>query len=164
MRWTKLELHRDHLSDEIRRLHAIANGLPVMDAFRHDADNRALQNDIPKHLCLDAEDIVADYLTQVVREWYGLQQSQTRALFETVPLDLVITHPSKWTYEARNKTVRAALKAFSPAMFHQRRFISLVPEPEACALYTAQSAIANHRGRLQAVSLSLFVAVLLFNH
>jgi len=151
MRWTKLELNDGSLGEEIKRLAAVVKGLGLMSEFRSNAAQRVLINNIPRHLGLDAEDIVTEYLTRVVREWFAFQQAETRSLFGNVPLDLVITHPSEWTYAARNKTTRAVLKAFSMELFPMRRHISLIPEPDACAIYTAHSAAAADRGRLYRV-------------
>jgi len=154
MRWTKLELHGGNLGDEIKRLRAIVQGLSLVNDFRAEAALRVRSNNIPRDLGMSGEAIVAEYLTRVVREWFSFQQADLRSLFNNVPLDLVITHPSEWTYEAQNKTVRAVLRAFSVEMFPMRRYISLVPEPEACALYTAHNAAGSDRGRLQRVYLS----------
>jgi hypothetical protein len=152
MRWTKLELEEAEIGDEINRLRDAVKGLRLMTQFTTETRDRVLNHDIPHHLGMDAEYIVTEYLSHVFREWYDVLAAEVRSLFENISIDLVITHPSNWSYKAQNKTVRAVLGAFSKKVFPTLRNISLFTEPEACALYTAHRAALADRARLHPVS------------
>ena len=51
-----------------------------------------------------------------------------------------------------NKTYRASVAALPKEMFPTLRDVYLVPEPEACALYTVQEMIKKDRNSLIPVS------------
>jgi hypothetical protein len=93
MRWTKLELEPRTTTRELDVLRELVRGLDLIKNLQSD-DNAAFTNDIPRHLAKDAEDIVMDYLGEVAREWYAYMKSQGRHTLDTVPLDIIVTHPA----------------------------------------------------------------------
>jgi hypothetical protein len=175
MRWTKLELEAGTKLLELQRLAGVAKGLRLIAQFRADP-NAGSDNSVPEHLTLSAEDIVAFLLRKIVRTFWHDRQADNRVAFSASPVDLIITHPAVctgfltsdglhfeayrfsntqvWSYEARNKTVRAVLGAFQRPMFPTLQDIFMCSEPEASALYTAMTATTRQRGRLVPVSVS----------
>jgi hypothetical protein len=147
LRWTKLEFQQQSKLIELRLLRDTVRGLRIMSAFRADELAGAHQ-ETPHYLCLNAEDIVTDFLRKVARKWLEFMQADSSVLLN-FPIDLVITHPIEWSYEAQNKMVRAVLKAFSRDYFPTLRNVSLYNESEACAIYTSFTATARDRCRLE---------------
>ncbi|KAK4447403.1 hypothetical protein QBC34DRAFT_467550 [Podospora aff. communis PSN243] len=131
LRWTKLELRQGTRVDELKKLRATV---------------------VPAHLCMDAEDIITDYLKKVTRRWFEHMSAHNASTLRNVPLDVVITNPAEWPYTAKNKTVRAVHSALSPGRFPTLRRTYLCSEPMASALYTAHSASMKDRARLMPVS------------
>jgi hypothetical protein len=145
MRWTKLELEpKEHAQDELGILQELVKGLNLVRDLRSDPLSGAT-SDIPEHISKSAEDIVRDFLRDVAREWYQHVRAQGQYIFNRVPLDIVITHPASWSYEARNKTYRAVRSAFSKTMFPTLRNVSFVSEPEASALTLVQDLLSKDR-------------------
>ncbi|KAI9786203.1 MAG: hypothetical protein M1839_007613 [Geoglossum umbratile] len=147
MRWTKLELEPRKTDEELDVLRELVKGLDLVNELRANKD-AAIMNEIPRHISKDSGDVVKDYLSRVTKEWYLFILGQGRHTLDQVPLDIVITHPASWSYEAMNKTFRAVVGAFPQGMFPTLRDISFTSEPEACALYTIQDLITNDRNPL----------------
>lgn len=153
MRWTKLELRPLNRAGELERLLETARYLPVSTSIRNGVSDMAKdQSLVPMYLGLSPTDVVADFLKKVARLWFETMEKQSRATLQNVPLDLVVTHPGVWSYEAKNQTVQAVRRAFSENLFPTLRDIALCTEPEACAAYTTLAASAMDRCRLQKVS------------
>jgi hypothetical protein len=93
MRWTKLELEPRTTVRELEVLRELVNGLDLINELRADK-NAANTNNIPRHISKDAGDIVRDYLSKVAREWYLYMKGLGRYTLDTVPLDIIITHPA----------------------------------------------------------------------
>ncbi|KAF2671475.1 hypothetical protein BT63DRAFT_453870 [Microthyrium microscopicum] len=145
MRWTKLELEpKEHLREELAILQELVKGLELVKNIRTNPLSGATA-DVPVHVSKSSEDIVRDYLRDVAREWYQHVRAQGQYIFNRVPLDIVITHPASWSYEARNKTYRAVRSAFSKVMFPTLRNVSFVSEPEASALTLVQDLLSKDR-------------------
>ncbi|KAI9868849.1 MAG: hypothetical protein M1813_004700 [Trichoglossum hirsutum] len=143
MQWTKLELEPLTTVKELGILRDLVGGLDRMNKLR--ADESASLNSIPRHISKDAEEVVKDYLGKVSREWYTYIKQQGKHTLDSVPIDIVISHPASWSYEAINKTFRAVLGAFHGGMFPTLRDFYFTSEPEACALYTAQDLVKKDR-------------------
>lgn len=137
LKWTKLELEPQDTATELAQLRELTKGLDLVRELREN-ETMGLMNDVPEHITKSAEDVVRDYLSKVSRVWYQHMKSQGRYTLERVPLDLVITHPATWKYEAMNKTYRAVMGAFHSGMFPTLRNVSFASEPESWALYTIQ--------------------------
>ncbi|KUJ12158.1 uncharacterized protein LY89DRAFT_688619 [Mollisia scopiformis] len=142
LKWTKLELEPQSTKAELDQLRELTKGLDLLRELR-ESKNEGLMTDVPQHITKSAEDIVRDFLTKVSRVWYKHMKSQNQFVLEQVPLDLVITHPATWKYEAMNKTFRAAMGAFHSGMFPTIRNVSFASEPESWALYTIQNLLAK---------------------
>ncbi|KAK3311887.1 hypothetical protein B0H66DRAFT_486708 [Apodospora peruviana] len=141
--WTKLELQPQKPLKELESLKEALNGLRLIEALRED-DNAGVKSDIPLHIIKSPHEVVQDFLQNIAREYYLYMRSRNEFVIHrgNVPVDIVITHPVDWPYEALNKTFRAVVRSFSKRMFPTRRNIYLVPEPEACAVFTVQDMIA----------------------
>ncbi|ERS97679.1 hypothetical protein HMPREF1624_05850 [Sporothrix schenckii ATCC 58251] len=134
---TKLELQESR--DRGRELTTFTQTLHGLASLRLN-DANAIAGRIPRHLAKTAEDIVQDYLERIADVTYDdMINTLGRAVPEQIPIDLVITHPAKWSEEALNKTYRAAISSFGDR-FPTIRNVSFVSEPEACAHYTLRAA------------------------
>ena len=143
---TKLELEENtdrgaELTTFTQTLHGLAS-LRLNDA-------NAIAGLIPRHLAMNSEDIVQDYLERIADVTYDdMVNTLGRAVPEQIPIDMVITHPAKWSESAMNKTYRAAMAAFADR-FPTIRNVSFVSEPEACAHYTMRAAQKVDHGRFR---------------
>ncbi|KAM7212824.1 hypothetical protein V8F06_011812 [Rhypophila decipiens] len=138
LKWTKLELEetRDR-SAELRTLAETLYGLRLMDL----SESKVIENDIPRHLAKEPEDIVKDYLDLIADQTLDeILNNVGRHVPENIPIDMIITHPAKWSDRALNSTYRAVRAAFSRDLFPKIRDVSFVSEPEACAHYTLREA------------------------
>ena len=90
---TKLELQTYTPTAELKILKELVKGLDLVTQIVQD-DGTAQDIDIPKHLSKNSEQIVSDYLSKVVREWYMWMKGQREHIFSSVPLDLVMTYPA----------------------------------------------------------------------
>ncbi|CAK7228219.1 hypothetical protein SCUCBS95973_006807 [Sporothrix curviconia] len=134
---TKLELQ--DTNDRGRELTTFTQTLHGLASLRLN-DANSIAGRIPRHLAKTAEDIVQDYLEHISEVTYDdMINTLGRAVPEQIPIDIVITHPAKWSEEALNKTYRAAMASFGDR-FPTIRNVSFVSEPEACAHYTLRAA------------------------
>ncbi|CAK7208180.1 hypothetical protein SEUCBS140593_000086 [Sporothrix eucalyptigena] len=134
---TKLELQDGN--DRGRELTTFTQTLHGLASLRLN-DANAIAGRIPRHLAKTAEDIVQDYLERIADVTYDdMINTLGRAVPEQIPIDMVITHPAKWSEDALNKTYRAAMASFGDR-FPTIRNVSFVSEPEACAHYTLRAA------------------------
>ncbi|KAK3386787.1 hypothetical protein B0H63DRAFT_140781 [Podospora didyma] len=158
LQWTKLELHPRKPLEELRALKDSLSGLRLLEALQQN-EQAGIDNDIPLHITRSPARIVEEFLSRVAREYYlHMRRESPNAIGEgIVPLDMVVTHPAEWPYEAINKTYRAVTAAFDKLMFPTRRNIYLVPEPEACAVFTVQDMIAFPAGNQTLVPGDCFV-------
>ncbi|KAL2073566.1 hypothetical protein VTL71DRAFT_10892 [Oculimacula yallundae] len=132
---TKMELDvQDDKIDELELVLQVLNGTCNLDF-----ENVKAQRGYPKYPVKSPDQVVTDFLSKVFQhlsndlEHFG---SHLRAL---MPVDLVITVPVQWSYQAQNSTIRAMTKAgFNEESFPNLRDIILVTEPEAAAIYTAR--------------------------
>jgi hypothetical protein len=143
MQWTKLELEPRTTLRELEVLRDLAKGLDLVTDL-HTQDDAS----VPRHLSRDAEEVVKDYLSKVSREWYRDIKRKGQFTLDHVPVDMVVTHPVDWSYEAMNKTYRAVTGAFRKGMYPTLRDIYFSTEPEACALNTVSELLAQDRHSL----------------
>jgi hypothetical protein len=92
MRWTKLEFQPQQRLAELERLRDTVKGLSLMAAFQTNM-NAGIDNDVPYHLGLGAEDIARDFLQKVTREWFHHMEGISARVLQNAPIDLIITHP-----------------------------------------------------------------------
>ncbi|KAB5585602.1 hypothetical protein GE09DRAFT_1166380 [Coniochaeta sp. 2T2.1] len=147
MAWTKLELEQTKTrTQELGILCELFYGVALMD-FSEEA---IINNDIPRHLAKEAEDIVRDYLDEIAETTSeDIISSLGHHVPDRIPVDLIVTHPAKWSDSAMNSTYRAVAAAFNTSRFPKLRSISFVSEPEACAHFTLRAAQNKDRGRLK---------------
>ncbi|KAK5653400.1 hypothetical protein OQA88_8885 [Cercophora sp. LCS_1] len=144
LQWTKLELQPQSSLQELTRLRNALAGLSLLKTLQNAARTNSAV-DVPRHITRSSFNVVQDYLSRIAKCYY-LNMRKTNAFAigtGNIPVDMVITHPVEWKYEALNKTYRAVTGAFSKKMFPTRRNIYLVPEPEACAVFTVQDMLNN---------------------
>jgi len=82
------------------------------------------------------DSVLDDYFSKVapvVRESIS-QYIAVRAI-DIIPVDLVITHPHEWQYDAKNRLFRAVVGAFRGGLFPSFRHVRVVSEVEASAHY-----------------------------
>lgn len=92
VQWTKLELEPRTTLRELEVLRDLVKGLDLLKELRANKD-AARMNDVPRYLPKDSGDVVRDYLGKVAREWYLYMRAQ-RHVTETIPIDIVLTHPA----------------------------------------------------------------------
>ena len=92
VRWTKLELEQCSASKELDILRDLVDGLDLLNELR--VDESTSLDKIPRHIYKDAQEVVKDFLGKVAREWFLYIKGRGRYTLETVPLDIVITHPT----------------------------------------------------------------------
>ncbi|KAH7625276.1 hypothetical protein B0T09DRAFT_352661 [Sordaria sp. MPI-SDFR-AT-0083] len=143
LKWTKLELEDTrNRSAELKTLAETLLGLQLLDL----SEDAVIKNDIPRHLAKEPEDIVKDYLDEIAEQTLEEIQTQVgRRVADNIPIDMVITHPAKWSDKALNSTYRAVRAAFKADLFPKIRNFSFVSEPEACAHYTLREAMREER-------------------
>ncbi|EAA33990.2 hypothetical protein GE21DRAFT_3741 [Neurospora crassa] len=143
LKWTKLELEETRgRSAELRTLAETLWGMRLLDL----SEDAVIRNDIPRHLAKEPEDIVKDYLDNIAEQTLEEICTQVgRRVADNIPIDMVITHPAKWSDKALNSTYRAVRAAFKADLFPKIRNFSFVSEPEACAHYTLREALREDR-------------------
>jgi hypothetical protein len=94
LRWTKLELEPLGPKQELEKLKGLVEGLHLIHNLQ--ANYRPGQElpEIPEHLTKEPEDVVRDYLTEVVDDWYGFISNDSTNLIHEVRVDLIMTHPA----------------------------------------------------------------------
>ncbi|KAK1754394.1 hypothetical protein QBC47DRAFT_383808 [Echria macrotheca] len=137
IKWTKLAL--EDTGNRHTELQELSKLLWEMRTL-HLTDELAIINDIPRHLSKEPEDIATDYIEKVAEKTLDEILAVGRLIPETIPVDMVITHPAKWSDKALNSTFRAITASFNEDLFPKIRNISFVSEPEACAHYTLREA------------------------
>lgn len=92
MAWTKLELEQTkNRTQELGILCEIFYGVALMD-FNEEA---IINNDIPRHLAKEAEDIVRDYLDEIAETTSeDIISSLGHHVPDRIPIDLIVTHPA----------------------------------------------------------------------
>ncbi|KAH6665783.1 hypothetical protein B0J14DRAFT_605889 [Halenospora varia] len=147
LRWTKLELEPRETKKELEELRELVQGLNLVKKLKENRDTGKV-DEIPRHISKDAIEIIRDYLSKIARAWRDHMTYRSASVLTEVPLDIVITHPAAWKYEALNKLYQAVMGAFDPVTFPTIRHVYLVSEPEACALYTIQDSVAKGKNSL----------------
>ncbi|KAF2737635.1 actin-like ATPase domain-containing protein [Polyplosphaeria fusca] len=134
--WTKMELLKRSPVKELKTLKDLVKDLSLIKEINGGSPMGGSKG-LPEHLTKSPEDVITDYLMKVSREFYNNQRSAAgRHTLEHVPLDLVITHPVNWPYDALNKTFRAVMSAFPRRWYGALRDVYLMTEPEACSAHT----------------------------
>lgn len=113
MRWTKLELEPRSTDKELDILQELTKGLDLVGKLL-EIETAGSGTDAPLHLSKDSGDIVRDYLSEVAREWYRYIRSQGRHTLNSVPLDMVITHPAVGRYLSRVLNALVLIRNLSP--------------------------------------------------
>lgn len=92
LRWTKLSLEPSN--DRILELQSLRNLLYEMRHVDLSPD-KIINNDIPRHLGKEPEDIVTDYLEHVAEKTLDEITIQVGShVPKNVPIDIVVTHPA----------------------------------------------------------------------
>ncbi|OAL26658.1 hypothetical protein AYO20_09999 [Fonsecaea nubica] len=131
---TKLELDLQDVSGELDlMLHAL-DGMCDF-SFQH------IKGAGAEHAFSDksAERVVTDYLTRVFEHLLAAIANFSFSIRIRVPVDLVVTVPTEWSYRAKNSTFRALTTAgFNQHNFPKLASVLFITEPEAAAIYTAR--------------------------
>ncbi|KAK3683332.1 hypothetical protein B0T22DRAFT_245329 [Podospora appendiculata] len=144
LKWTKLELeeNRDR-GAELKTLAETLYGLRLLDL----SESAVIDNNIPRHLAKEPEDIVRDYLEFIAEQTLEeIHDEVGKKVPENIPIDMIVTHPAKWSDRALNSTFRAVRAAFNADLFPKIRDISFVSEPEACAHFTLREEFRQNEG------------------
>ncbi|KAK0740411.1 hypothetical protein B0T18DRAFT_440099 [Schizothecium vesticola] len=155
LRWTKLSLQPSN--DRTLELQNLKN---LLYEIRHVdlSPDKVINNDLPRHLWKEPEDVVTDYLENVAEKTLDEITSQVgRDVLDNIPIDIVVSHPAKWSNKALNSEFHAITTAFNDYRFSKIRDISFVSEPEACAHYTLR--VAWQEGHLKFRKNDCFVVV-----
>ncbi|KAH0552832.1 hypothetical protein GP486_006968 [Trichoglossum hirsutum] len=134
--WTKLELEQQERPDELRMILEALIGMNDLD-YSKIVGSAGL----PQYPAKDPVDIVAEYLSKV-REYLvqTILGDYSPEYLSTTPVDLVITVPTVWKDEAKDRIFHAIQKAgFTRRAFRMLQDIILVTEPEAAAVYSLRS-------------------------
>ncbi|ORY17005.1 hypothetical protein BCR34DRAFT_611282, partial [Clohesyomyces aquaticus] len=142
-KWTKMQLTTREPIKELKVLADLINDMNLITALRH-----GRHTEVPDHLRKSSEDVLEEYMEKVSREWYFHMTTGGIHMLDQVPLDMVITHPVGWSYEALNKTYRAIMAAFPKRMYGGLRNVYMTTEAEACSTYTVQELLHQHTSRL----------------
>ena len=87
--WTKLELKRRSVKDELDSLVELLDGLSNL---RPDGLKDGVYPQ--RHYCKSATEVVEDFLMKVARYWRSSLSTTSQHLFANIPIDLVISHPA----------------------------------------------------------------------
>jgi len=92
LKWTKLALEETYdREQELRNLSSLLYEMRLVNL----TTSLVLNNDLPRHLSKEPEDILKDYLEQVAEKTYEEIVSQVgRRFLEQTPVDIVVTHPA----------------------------------------------------------------------
>lgn len=92
----------------------------------------------PAYTSKSPAQIVTDYLSNVCDSIFN-SQAFSDPKNAKLPIDICVTVPVKWSYEARNATFKALSDAgFNASRFPTMRDMIMVTEPEAAAYFTAR--------------------------
>ncbi|KAJ2896745.1 hypothetical protein MKZ38_005273 [Zalerion maritima] len=149
LKWTKLELPRRGIAKELEEFVAALDGLQLVESLRTNRRKHAVENDIPEHICKSAVQVIQDFLYNVASTWRDSMEAESRDQLEQSDIDIVISHPANWKYDAINATVKAVLGGFRKSLFPTLRNVSLIPEPEAAALHIVQSLLASKMSEIR---------------
>jgi len=98
LRWTKLELVKDSSPlGELEKLQELINGLAELNKL-HAKGNKP--DDVPRHLSKTTKDIIEFYLSKVARRWVSYMTREAEYVLESVPVDIVVTHPAVCLWES----------------------------------------------------------------
>lgn len=92
LRWTKLELVKDHSPlEELKTLGELIDGLAAFNNLYAESLETA---EVPRHLSKTTKDIIEFYLSHVAREWITFVKGEAKHVLDRVPVDIVVTHPA----------------------------------------------------------------------
>ena len=91
LEWTKMELIPHSPVKQLAILQSLLEGLGVLKGFQQRND---LESEIPKHLVMNATEIIEDYLYRVAVEWHDYMAARGAGTLPNVDLDIVVTHPT----------------------------------------------------------------------
>ncbi|KIY02396.1 uncharacterized protein Z520_02534 [Fonsecaea multimorphosa CBS 102226] len=131
---TKLELD---LQDVDGELDLMIQALDGMDNFSFDH----IKGAGALHAFSDksAEQVVTEYLSRVFEHLESAIANFSTSFRVRVPVDIVVTVPTEWSYRAKNSTFRALTNAgFNEEYFPRLASVIFITEPEAAATYTAR--------------------------
>jgi hypothetical protein len=136
MVWTKLKLDESNRSRQLELILALLTdnleGFRMKDGGEEEEDGE----NPPRYPGKEPVDVVTDFLTGVKDYAYeAIQTNLTKALFNSLPIEVVITVPAVWSDKAKNLTFQAVSKAG----FTDKAKLKVVTEPEAAAVYTMRS-------------------------
>jgi len=78
-------------SAELRTLAETLYGLRLMDL----SESKVIDNDIPRHLAKEPEDIIKDYLDNIADQTLDeIINHVGRHVPENIPIDMIVTHPA----------------------------------------------------------------------
>ncbi|KUJ14621.1 actin-like ATPase domain-containing protein [Mollisia scopiformis] len=132
---TKMELDvQEKRIDELELILQVLEGTSNLD-FEHVKKSQGY----PEYTWKDPEEIVTDYLTKVFQYLDDSFEFIGEHLKSKIAVDIVVTVPVRWSYRARNSTIRAIKEAgFNELTYPNLENIIMVTEPVAAAIYTAR--------------------------
>lgn len=142
LQWTKLELMPRSPAKELAVLRNLLNGGKLLENLND------LEREVPKHLTRSANEVIQDFLSRVVKEWQQYMKANAHEVLSEMPLDIVVTYPVSWGYDAINATIGAVRGACHKGIFPKIRDFYIVSEPEACALFTVRDMIKEGHNSL----------------
>jgi hypothetical protein len=91
LEWTKMELMPHSPAKQLANLRTLFNGLSILNGLQQRND---LESEIPKHLVMNATEIIEDYLYRVAVEWHAYMARKGSGTLPNIDLDIVVTHPT----------------------------------------------------------------------
>ncbi|OQV06071.1 hypothetical protein CLAIMM_10703 [Cladophialophora immunda] len=86
-----------------------------------------------------SEQVVTEYLSRVFEHLSAAIVNFSTTFRVRVPVDIVVTVATEWSYRAKNSTFRALTNAgFNQEYFPKLANVLFITEPEAAAIYTAR--------------------------
>ncbi|OAP64492.1 hypothetical protein AYL99_00464 [Fonsecaea erecta] len=131
---TKLELDLQDVSSELDLMIQALDGMCDFgfDHIRGAGSAHAFSDK-------SAEQIVTEYLSRVFEHLSAAIVKFSASFRVHVPVDIVVTVPTEWSYRAKNSTFRALTNAgLNQSYFPRLSTIMFITEPEAAAIYTAR--------------------------
>jgi hypothetical protein len=91
LQWTKMELMPHSPAKQLAVLRSLFEGLGVLKGLQQ---RNGLESEIPKHLIMNATEIIEDYLYKVAVQWQDYMTLLGAGTLLDVDLDIVVTHPT----------------------------------------------------------------------
>lgn len=143
---TKLEFLKKTRAQEMSSLSSTLENLIMANRFGAPGSRQVdrYYAKSPQEVCKDYLDKIVDVLLERIA---GAFLNPLAA--QTLPVDLILSHPAIWNEHEKKQTFQAVTAAFRPAKFPHLGAISFISEPEACALYTLKTAQLQAQDRLR---------------